>query len=246
MEDINKLSDAHTHFSGEEDLKKRIENKIVSLVSNANIEEYKALLAKDLPSFIIPTFGIHPWSSDKYQVNDFIDIFKEVKVIGEIGMDSVWCDVDLKLQEEVFKAQLALALKLKKAVILHTKGQEKEIAALIHKYPNKYLVHWYSSSEHLEDYIREDCYFSIGPDVLWNKAAQNVARTIPTNRLLIETDGLGAIKWAYDEGGLKINEEIETYKALIDVAKKVADIRNISLETCLNMSYENLINGFLI
>lgn len=40
-------------------------------------------------------------------------------------MDSVWCDVDLKIQKEVFEKQLQLAQALNKPVILHTKGQEK-------------------------------------------------------------------------------------------------------------------------
>lgn len=40
-------------------------------------------------------------------------------------MDSVWCDVDLKIQKEVFEKQLQFAQALNKPVILHTKGQEK-------------------------------------------------------------------------------------------------------------------------
>ena len=41
-------------------------------------------------------------------------------------MDSVWCDVDLKIQKEVFEKQLQLAQALNKPVILHTKVRKKQ------------------------------------------------------------------------------------------------------------------------
>lgn len=68
------------------------------------------------------------------------------------------------------------------------------------RYPNRYLVHWYSCGQHLEEYLDQDCYVSIGPDVVWNPAVQEAARQVPEDRLLIETDGLGAVKWAWEEG----------------------------------------------
>ena len=36
----------------------------------------------------------------------FFPLLKNAPIIGEIGMDSVWCDVDLKIQKEVFEKQL--------------------------------------------------------------------------------------------------------------------------------------------
>ncbi len=119
-------------------------------------------------------------------------------VIGEIGMDSVWCDVPLSKQEKVFCAQLELASALKKPVVLHTKGQEKKIAGLIRNYENTYLVHWYSGEEGLSEFLELDCYFTVGPDVFYNPSVQRAARLAPENRLLVETDGCSAVKWAYE------------------------------------------------
>ena len=56
-----------------------------------------------------------------------LPLLKQASIIGEIGMDSVWCDVDLEIQKEVFEKQLQLAKEWDKPVILHTKGQEKTI-----------------------------------------------------------------------------------------------------------------------
>ena len=115
-------------------------------------------------------------------------------------MDSVWCQVPLKIQEEKFRQQLELAEKAGKPVILHTKGQEKQVASIIRQYPNRYLVHWYSCEDYLEEYLDLDCWFSVGPDVWWNPAVQKVAGVVPLDRLLVETDGLAAVRWAMEEG----------------------------------------------
>ncbi len=43
-----------------------------------------------------------------------LPLLKKAPIIGEIGMDSVWCDLDLNIQKEVFekqRLQLAHALK---------------------------------------------------------------------------------------------------------------------------------------
>ena len=174
----------------------------------------------------------------------------KVPVIGEIGMDNVWCDVPLDIQQKVFEEQLALACELKKPVILHTKGQEKEIAAIIRNYPNRYLIHWYSCDHSLEEYIDQNCYFSIGPDVWWNPATRNVARKVPSNRILTETDGLNAVQWAYDEApddkkSLLPDIPFTTKAALELVTRTISSIRGISEKDCSAITYENLVQGFL-
>ena len=244
------LCDAHTHFVTEEDLKERKEKGIVSLFSHTDPNEVEAFLKKDLPPHLIPTCGIHPWSADKIALTDMRPYLEKVPVIGEIGMDNVWCDVPLSIQEKVFEEQLELAAALKKPVTLHTKGQEKEIAALIKKYPNRYLVHWYSCMEHLDLYMEEDCFFSIGPDVFWNPATQNVARNVSIDRILTETDGLSAVQWAFDEAPSSLKKELpimpdSTEKALHLVIETTAKLRNLNSNDFQTIAYENLTEKFL-
>lgn len=196
------LCDAHTHIDGENELLERGRLQITSLICACTPPE--ALRLRELvnqPTFssvLIPTYGLHPWQAGKYNVSDMEPFVSECDVIGEIGMDNVWCDVPLDIQERVFRRQLFLAERLQKPVILHTKGQEKQIADIIKEYHNTYLVHWYSSMEHLEGYKDLDCYFSIGPDIWWNKAVHQVASTVSLERILVETDGMNAVRWAYD------------------------------------------------
>ena len=140
--------------------------------------------------------GLHPWNAGRYTVEDMLPFIRRSDALGEIGMDSVWTDTDLSLQREVFVRQLDIAARWDMPVVLHTKGMEAEIAAILRKYDLRKLVHWYSCGEHLRDYIDQGCYFSVGPDHGTNPAVQQVIRQVPSDRLLTETDGLEGIAWA--------------------------------------------------
>ncbi len=246
----NWVCDAHTHYVSEEDLTLRIAQNIPSLFSHSTPEDLICFFRKNLPSFLLPTYGIHPWKADQFKVTEVETFLQKVPIIGEIGMDTVWCTVPLSIQKLVFEEQLELASALQKPVILHTKGQEKEISKLIRKYPNRYLVHWYSCEKYLEHYIEQDCYFSIGPDVWWNPATKHVAETVPLNRILTETDGLSAVRWAFDEAPADKKHSTapipDTTKSALElVIHNIAMLRNLSKEDCAVLTYNNLRTGFL-
>lgn len=199
------LSDAHAHLGSDTEWEERLHTPIPTLMNAGNpqeAEKLKELLKNpETREIIIPTYGLHPWHADLETLEAMIPFLEFGGIVGEIGMDSTWCDVPLALQREVFTYQLEFAEKKQKSVILHTKGQEREIAQIIGRYPNTYLVHWFSAKDCLEEYLEKDCYFSVGPDVWWNPTVQKVAELVPDNRILIETDGMGAVRWAYEEVG---------------------------------------------
>ena len=247
---MNRLCDAHTHFVTDEDLLLREQLQIPSLMCFSTPKDMESFLNKQIRGSVIPTCGIHPWSADRYQLKEFEKYFDTVPVIGEIGMDNVWCDVPLGIQEKVFEQQLELACSVHKPVILHTKGQEKAIAGLIRKYPNRYLVHWYSCREYLDLYIEQDCFFSVGPDVCWNEATRRVAKNVPLDRILTETDGLNAVEWAYNEAPAMLRSSMEiipdtTEKALKTVLNSIAEIRQTDPALLSEKIYFNLKNRFL-
>lgn len=255
------LCDAHTHPGEAAEWQERLENGIVSLICASTPPEAKALFARlkrvretgserkgnGLCSCLIPTAGLHPWHADTYSVSDMERSLSACPVIGEIGMDSVWCSVPLSVQERVFREQLALAVKLRKPAILHTKGQEARIARIIREYPNTYLVHWYSCEDCLEEYIRLGCYISIGPDVWWNPAVQHAAKAVPSDRILIETDGMAAVSWAFKEAPDQKKRPLpgSVSGALDAVLLETAALRQLSPQAARAVFFRNLTEGFL-
>ncbi|MDD4564526.1 MAG: TatD family hydrolase [Eubacteriales bacterium] len=195
------LIDAHLHIT-----QRDVEDGILNIMDEM---DYYGLTAGTNPpdcawiaslaqrqKHIIPTFGLHPWYADQYELKDMMIYLQSCSIIGEIGMDSVWCYTDLDTQRKVFLAQMDIAQERGCPVILHTKGQEKEIGEIISDYSIPIIIHWYSSQKYLDLYLKRDCYFTVGPDVLKNKAVQHVVKDVALNRLFVETDGTNAIEWA--------------------------------------------------
>lgn len=141
-------------------------------------------------------YGLHPWKCTRFSVRQMEPWLAKCRVIGEIGMDAVWCDAPAADQRAAFTRQLDVAREMGKRVLLHTKGCEAEIARLVAARGVPCVVHWYSCPEHLDRYLDLDSYFTVGPGLFSDPAVREVARRAPRGRLLVETDGLSAAEWA--------------------------------------------------
>ena len=260
MRDYPMVTDAHAHVKTKAEALARIREGIPTMVCGTDPEDARWVMElchmPEAEEILFPVFGLHPWYADQWKVEDMMPYLEKCQVIGEIGMDSLWCNVPLKRQKEVLEKQLQIAAEWKKPVVLHTKDQEREILELIRKYPNIYLVHWYSAEHDLDGYLDLDCYFSIGPDVIWNPAVQQVARRVPENRILLETDGMDAVKWAWEEGQKSQNYAIEERESIWEAAEDqtkeisvsdslyatacmISKLRNILTETLINLTSDN-------
>ena len=63
------------------------------------------VLAETYP-VLTPTVGVHPWHADAVSLNDLLPYMECAALVGEIGLDSVWCDTPMAAQRKVFAAQL--------------------------------------------------------------------------------------------------------------------------------------------
>ena len=209
--------DAHMHLP--------ISRKIACVVNASSVEEYQFLKEHKHSNMYI-SCGVHPWKADKTDYEVLLPYMKEADFLGEIGLDEPWCDVPFEVQKEVLIKQLQ---DVNKTTYLHTKGYEKEILQIITLFPRKYVVHWYSSEDYIEEYMKLDCYFTIGPIV-----NETLVKKVPLNRLLIETDGIEAIEWAYERTVL----DTEYIDVLENIVKQVAELKKVSIEEVkLNLSH---------
>lgn len=191
------MCDAHAHLgSGAETAARRAQGIRTALCGT---DPENARLVQDAcaqEALFAPTYGLHPWKTARFDVREMEPWLAKCRVIGEIGLDSVWCDVPACDQRPAFARQLDIAREMGKRVLLHTKGCEAEIARMVAERNVPCVVHWYSCAQHLERYLDLDSYFTIGPDIFTNPAVREVARRAPRGRLLVETDGLSAVEWA--------------------------------------------------
>lgn len=190
------MHDAHLHISDTAFFNEMQKQQIEGIANAASPQEYHFL--KELQarySKLKISAGIHPWQADTMDWKVMLPILQEAGILGEIGLDSVWCKTPMEKQKEVFEKQLQLAQQLHKPVILHVKGMEKEALPYLRKYPNTYLVHWYSCEDYLEDYMMLGCWFTVGPSIGEDPAVTSVAQKVPLHRMLIESDGMDALRW---------------------------------------------------
>lgn len=230
------LSDAHIHLSpfAEDFLAHHAVPSVISCATPEECAHAEALASQH--AHIFCSYGIHPWHAAETSWEAMLPWLEKATLIGEIGMDNVWCDTDLALQREVFERQVAFAAAHHKPVVLHTKGMEREIYEIIRRYPNTYHVHWYAADHHLDDYLALDCYMSVGPFPTLDENVAAVATRTPRERLLIETDGIDAVRWAT---GRDVSED--DYPAtLVQIASEIAEIRHLTTEDVLRQTRDNL------
>ncbi|MEN6316765.1 MAG: TatD family hydrolase [Clostridiaceae bacterium] len=235
------LIDAHMHIT-----KKDVENGMLNILEKEDMvglvsgtDPVNSAFVRQLSEnrkHIIPTYGLHPWYADQYKPEDMADYLQSCPIIGEIGMDTVWCDVDPDIQRKIFRLQMDIAQERGCPVVLHTKGQEKEIAKIIADYTMPVIVHWYSSNEDLELYLRRDCYFTVGPDFRKNPAILQVIREVPLNRLFVESDGISAVEWA--AGKAIMPGELPSL--LLDGMKFISSLKTVELSTVQKEMENNL------
>ena len=133
--------------------------------------------------------GIHP-----HQAADGEDphavVTSDLVAVGEIGLDFFRDYAPREDQERVFAAQLQLAARLAKPVIVHSRAAEMETAAMLESFGGDVVLHCFSSPSLLPVALEREYYVSFAGNVTYPKAEdlRAAARAVPAARLLAETD----------------------------------------------------------
>jgi len=235
--------DAHAHLHSREETELRQLLGIRTMISAGTPEQAQEAfeVAAHFPVHTV-TAGLHPWYTAQFSPEDMRIYMEKTPLIGEIGMDCVWCDVPLSVQESAFIRQLDMAREMKKPVVLHTKGCEAQIARIISGYDMQFVVHWFSGSgEDLQPYLDMNCMFTIGPGIANDSCVQLVAARVPDDRLLFETDGMEAVSWAIGETPVEKLTDVLENSVRIAAGLRNADAQ--MLAALSNDNYMRLLNS---
>ncbi|WNL40402.1 TatD family hydrolase [Halomonas sp. PAMB 3232] len=143
--------------------------------------------------------GLHPLAKVEREPN--VEMIKEAAeqfaavAIGETGLDYHYRDrVSIEVQHERFKRHLIAATELELPVVVHTREAKEETLALLreHTDPNVAgVLHCFTEDiEMAREAIRLGFYISLSGIVTFAsaKSLRELARVLPLDRLLIETD----------------------------------------------------------
>ena len=148
--------------------------------------------------YIYAAVGSHPDAADEVNA-DVLETYRilckqnpKVKAIGEIGLDYHYEDIPRQRQLEAFRDQMALARELDLPVIVHEREAHQDGMAVVDEFPQVTGVfHCYSgSAEMAKELIKRGWYIGFTGVLTFKNArkAVEVAREIPLERIVLETD----------------------------------------------------------
>ncbi len=242
--------DSHAHLEWESykadfsEVLKHAQNAKVELILNigTTLEHCKQgiELAKQYPH-IFASVGIHPHDANKVPM-DYLDQLKElaknpkVKAIGEIGLDYYYEHSPREIQLQRFEEQVQLAKDLHLPLSIHCREAFQDCFDILNKISYFYGVfHCFTGTqEEAKKALELGFYISFSGIVTFKKstALQEVAKQIPLEKMLIETD---APFLAPEPHRGKRNEPA----FVVLTAQKIADLKNTPLETVAQKTTHN-------
>lgn len=166
-----------------------------------------------------------------------------VVALGEMGLDYFRLEsAELKqIQRHAFDAQLSLADELGMPVVIHTRQAEADTLASIAEYPNvKGVLHCFTESWAMaKTAIDHGYYVSISGIATFKNGSnvRDVAKRVPLDRLLVETDSPWLAPVPY-----RGKQNQPAY--VCETAEFVADLRGIDASTLARATCENFCRLF--
>ncbi len=246
------IFDSHAHYDDEafdEDREKVIDeiiNQGVIGVLNCGSSLEGTLKSAELANkyeMFYAAIGIHPEFADMVDenvVNKLKELSKNKKVraIGEIGLDYYYEEnPPREIQKKAFRIQMELAKELELPVVIHDRDAHKDTLDIIKEFPEvKGVVHCFSGSvEFARECIKQGYYIGFTGVVTFknSKKIVEVAKDIPLDRILVETD---CPYMAPSPFRGKRNQS-DYIKHIIN---KIAEIKGISPEEVSRKTIENI------
>lgn len=265
--------DVHTHvqfsaYDGDrDDAIRRASNAGIWVVvsgSNSRNSEDAVRLAEKYDRGVYATIGIHPSHAGKDSVeiteDSGTEIFDEKKMtdlamssrvvaVGECGLE-YFREYDADSQRKLFEAHILFADKIKKPLVIHCRDAYADVYEMLASNRNILnerggVMHFFSGTlEEAKKFLELGFSFSFGGAITFPKKKEGadfelLMRELPSDRILLETDAPYVAPVPYRG---KRNES----SYVIEVAKRAAEIRGISVEELAETTTANALRVFAI
>ena len=140
---------------------------------------------------VFPILGIHPHDAGEADASELERLRELAPVaIGETGLDYYRDYAPHHAQRQLFQAQLAIAEELGKAVVIHCRAAEVDVARALTDFEGTVVLHCFSSPPLLEPALDRGYYVSFAGNVSYPNADElrAAARAVTSDRILAETD----------------------------------------------------------
>lgn len=254
---MNMLVDSHCHldfpeFSGDmaRVLKSMADNRVGwALCAGVTLERFPAMLALVKPhDNLFAAVGVHPDTEEPAREPDVATLVdmaddKKIVAIGETGLDYYRLTGDLEWQRERFRTHIRAARECGKPLIVHTRAAAADTLRLLKEEGAEAVggvFHCFTESADVARQALElGFYVSFSGIVTFKNAVElkEVARMVPLDRLLVETDApyLAPVPFRG-----KTNQPAY----VLHVAEEIARLRDIAFDTLIEATTANFFRLF--
>lgn len=193
------LIDFHVHIDYYKDFNEIFNfynnNKIYALCVTNLPEIYEKCICNFNESkYVKFALGYNPQfaGTGKFSRKKFDEYFDTTKYIGEVGLDFSKDFITHKAEQiEAFYYIAQKSGQYNKILSIHSRNAENEVISILKKNKVKLAVfHWYTGNiDRIKEIIDLGYYFSVNSKMLQSKRGLNIIKSIPLDRILIETDG---------------------------------------------------------
>lgn len=192
------------------------------------------------------TVGVHPHHAKDWKTADgetlriLVASSKKVKAIGEIGLDYHYNFSPPEAQKKAFEDQLKIAQELRLPVVIHNRESIADLKSILQNHPVQFVLHCCTEKwSDVKDLVDGGCLLSFTGIATYPDAA-DIRETIiqcPLSQMMIETDAPYLTPVPHRG---KRNEPA----FVAEVAKKIAELKGISLEEVDRVTAENTVQFF--
>lgn len=191
--------------------------------------------------------GVHPDYEDEpaFTEDDLVNLAQHPKVvaIGETGLDYFRLTGDLEWQRNRFRTHIRAAIRSQKPLIIHTRSASEDTVRIMQEENAQKIggvMHCFTESQQVADQCIElGFYISFSGIVTFKNATalKEVARTIPLERMLVETDSPYLAP-------VPLRGKINQPAYVSYVAAEIAKLRGISTEEVAEATTQNFFRLF--
>lgn len=244
------LTDTHTHPYYADDAAEFVRRAVDAgvtrmILPNVDVDSIGPMnrLAKTFPDNLRMAIGLHPTEVNENAAENLKTILQELEkkdsyvAVGEIGIDLYWDKTFRDLQMEMFERQLSVAEAKNLPVIIHCREALDEVLEVLTPFRSLKRV-FHSFGGDIGDVERilasgDESYFGINGIVTFkNSSLRQVVPSIPSDRLLLETDSPYLAPVPHRG---KPNESAY----LVHIARTVADALNKDIEEVAGITSAN-------
>lgn len=195
---------------------------------------------------VYAAIGTHPYDAHIMTDADFqkikeLTLHPKVVAVGETGLDFHRPETQKEAQLENFTKHIEIAKEFDLPIIVHCRMAKDEVFELLEKHRPRGVVHCFSEDLEFAKKLFDIGFFISFTGVMTyesSKKIQEAAGGGDLDKIMIETDA------PFLKPGKKRTEERCEPRDVVDVAKKIAELRGIPLEEVANKTTKNAYSLF--